>query len=57
MIVGRENKCYPRFVIQTVTIFLSRAGRGLSLYANGFIITWILHQIFLFSNKEKLAEG
>ena len=24
---------------------------------NGFIITWILHQIFMFSNKVKLQAG
>ena len=24
---------------------------------NGFIITWILHQIFMISNKVKLATG
>ena len=24
---------------------------------NGFIITWMLHQIFMFSNKVKLAAG
>ena len=26
-------------------------------YRNGFIITWILHQIFMFSIKVKLAAG
>ena len=27
------------------------------LYSNEFIITWILHQIFMFSNKVNLAAG
>ena len=26
-------------------------------YINGFIITWILHQIYMFSNKVKLLAG
>ena len=30
-------------------------GSGLLSYTNGYIITWILHQIFIFSNKVKLA--
>ena len=29
----------------------------LSYNNNGFIITWMLHQIFIFSNKVKLAVG
>ena len=27
------------------------------IYENGYIITWILHQIFMFSNKVKQTAG
>ena len=39
----KENLCTPLFLVADIN--------------NRYIVTWILHQIFMFSNKVKYAAG
>ena len=46
-----------RYPCQKSSFFYSSESVNIIIRNNGFIITWILHQIFMYSNKMKLVAG